>query len=274
MQISLIVATYGRSRELESLLESFVQQNCDLSIFEVIIVDQNDLINLDLIVAKYTDELNIVHYKTTVKGLSKSKNKGIELAKGSIVTFPDDDSTFYPDTISNALNYLHLNPDVDVVYGRIFDRETNQGVMRNWSAEEKELSLMNFSLNYSAITCFSRLKILFDVNYGVGSKISSGEELDYIIRAINDKNIVKYTPVIEVWHPELNVKSMSLEKVYNYGYGYGAIMRKNCNLVIFLIFMLSLGYQVMRLILNVFSKNSANYIQTIKGRVQGFLKLQ
>ncbi|ETZ24513.1 glycosyltransferase family 2 protein [Pedobacter sp. V48] len=273
IEISLIVSTYGRYHELDLLLESFSQQDVSPDIFEVIIIDQNDELNLQPLILKYNELININHCKVSVKGLSKAKNKGVDLAKGRILTFPDDDCKFYPNTISAALGYLAANPSVDVAYGKVFDRVTGLNVMRNWSNDENKLSLLNFSLNYSAITCFTRLKIKFDENYGVGSPIASGEELDYVIRAIESGFQVVYTPIIEVWHPELNVMSMTSKKAYNYAYGYGAIMRKNLNLPIFFIFGISLCYQGIRFLLSIFSKDSSKYLMAIKGRIYGFLKI-
>ena len=51
MLISLIIPTYGRTTELSELLESLTNQSYKK--FEVLIVDQNDIINLDSIIANY-----------------------------------------------------------------------------------------------------------------------------------------------------------------------------------------------------------------------------
>ncbi|MCD0473668.1 glycosyltransferase family 2 protein [Flavobacterium sp. EDS] len=274
LKISLIISTYGRYNEVKLLLDSLVVQDCNLEDFEVIIIDQNDVIDLYTLVAKFEHMLNIVHYKTDVKGLSKAKNKGIDLAKGSIITFPDDDCTFYPDTISRALNFFEINPKVDVVYGSVVERSTNTNVMRNWPKEQKKLNLFNFSMRYSAITCFTKIKIKFNENYGVGAKISSGEELDYVIRAIKKYNVM-YSPVVQVWHPKLDVLSMDNKKIYNYAYGYAAIMRKNCNGILFGVFMSSLIYQFARFFFSITSANdSKKYLLAIKGRLDGFLLLK
>lgn len=274
IKISLIISTYGRFKEVEDLLESLVNQDCDFKLFEIIIVDQNDVINLDSLISKYANKFNLTHFKADFKGLSKAKNKGIDLAKGDIITFPDDDCTFYPDTISNVLKFFELNSNIDVVYGAVFERSTNTNVMRNWPKKQKKLNLFNFSVRYSAITCFTKIKIKFNENYGVGSKISSGEELDYVIRAIKKYNVA-YSPIIQVWHPKLDVLSMNNQKVYNYAYGYAAIMRKNCNVIIGSVFIASLSFQFVRYILNFLSIDQRiKYSLAIKGRIHGFLLLK
>ncbi|PAM94249.1 hypothetical protein B4N84_14370 [Flavobacterium sp. IR1] len=274
IKISLIVSTYGRYKEVELFLESLLEQNCNFELFEVIIVDQNDELDLVPLVNSFKDKFNLIHVKADFKGLSKAKNIGIDLAKGSIITFPDDDCTFYPDTISNALNFFDKNRDVDVVYGSVFERSTNTNVMRNWPREQKKLNLFNFSMRYSAITCFTRIKLKFNENYGVGAKISSGEELDYVIRAIKDYKVV-YSPTIQVWHPKLDVLSMSNQKIYNYAYGYAAIMRKNCNIILAIIFSTSFMYQCVRYFINILAPiQRKKYFLAIKGRFDGFLLLK
>ncbi|WP_333866582.1 glycosyltransferase family 2 protein [Sphingobacterium sp.] len=273
LQISLVISTYGRYKEVELLLESLVAQDCKTTIFEVIIVDQNDKIDLSPLVAAFEDKLQIVHYKTAEKGLSKAKNKGIELARSTLITFPDDDCTFYPDTITSALTFFEKNPHVDVMYGSVYDRKTRKGIMRNWSESELRLNLFNFSLNYSAISCFTKIPLKFNENYGVGSKISCGEELDYAIRAINQDNVVVYSPDTQVWHPELNVTTMDTKKVFSYAYGYGAIMRKNLNLTLLIIFLSSMAYQILRFFLHFFTRNRTKFLNAINGRFRGFFGL-
>ena len=275
LNVSLVVATYGRYDELELLFESFVNQDCNLDIFEVIVIDQNDTIDLDPIVNKYCDKINVVHYKTSVKGLSKAKNKGIDLAKGSIITFSDDDCTFYPDTISRALTYFEENKNVDIVYGRLYDRKNDKCIMRVWSNKDLELNKFNFHLNYSAVTCFTKIKSLrFNERFGVGSVIGLGEELDYVMQSLNLGYNVYYSPKIDIWHPELNVSVMSNEKVYKYAYGYGAVFRKNMDKNFAVIFAMSISYQLARFFLSTIKfdfKNVYKMYLGFKGRIFGFL---
>ncbi len=276
--VTVVISTYGRYNEIDLLLDSLATQSCKNTDFEVIIIDQNDKIDLKPLVAKFANKFTLIHYQTPVKGLSKAKNKGIELAKGSIITFSDDDCTFYDDTISSAIQYFEANPTVDVVYGRLFDKATNKNVMRPWSNKEMTLNKSNFHLNYSAVTCFTKLKsVYFDENFGVGAKIGLGEELDYVMQILNQQYQVKYTPSINIWHPELNIDVMPNEKVYKYAFGYGAVFRKNLNFKFIQIFIMSIGYQFLRLFFNLVKldfKNAHKMILGIKGRIYGFLSFK
>jgi glycosyltransferase involved in cell wall biosynthesis len=278
IEISLIVATYGRDKELDDFLKSIAAQTYDLSKLEVIIVDQNDVIDLRALAAKYQPLYAINHVRSAEKGLSVSKNRGIKEARGAIVTFPDDDCCFYPDTVANALLYFQQHPEADVLYGRVYDRNAGKNIMRNWLNYDKKLNLANFHLNYSAITCFSKKKeLLFDTRFGVGAFYGSGEELDYIITAIKKKYTVVYTHTIDVWHPPLEVLSMNDDKVYRYAKGYAAVLKKHACTELVILLMSSTAMQVLQLFKATLSGNRAGMRKRrlgIAGRVKGFFEFK
>lgn len=273
-RISLIIPTYGRYHELAELLLSLEKQDCNKNDFEVIIVDQNDVIDLAPIVNRYLDKLAIIHLKTLEKGIAKAKNTGLEIATASIVAFPDDDCTYYPDTISTALNYMDVHQHADVVYGRLFDRAANINIMRNWPNKVKTVNVFNFHYTYSPVTVFIRRNnIRFDVNFGVGSAYGVGEELDYLLQTFKRKLVSLYTPTIDIWHPRLDPNIMNPEKVYYYAKGYGAICRKHFSAVILLTFLMSNTYQIMQIMksLLLFDKLLAyKRWLALKGRIVGF----
>lgn len=272
MLISLIIPTYGRTTELAELLESLKFQT--YKDFEVLILDQNDNINIDSIIQIYMNSLNITHIKSLRKGIALNKNLGIKNSKGSLITFPDDDCKYYPDTLQNAYDYSQKHANVEMFYGRIYDIEQKINIIRNWANSEIKLNKINFHNNFSAISCFSRNKnIVFDETFGVGSKYGCGEEFDYIMQALNLGMKVIYTPEISMWHPKLNVNVMSGEKVYYYAKGYGAVFRKNLNLAYGFLFMSSLSYQIVQMVFSLFkmdlntcSKRSIAF----RGRIVGF----
>jgi glycosyltransferase involved in cell wall biosynthesis len=275
MDISLIVPTYGRYKEVEMFLYSISQQTYPLQKVEVIIVDQNDAIDLTPIINKYAALLNIVYKKINVKSSANAKNIGIQMSKAPLITFPDDDCTFYKDTVESAISFFQKESSVDIAYGRIYDRKANANIMRNWANKDIELNMYNFHLNYSAITCFSKRKdIFYDSRFGTGAPYFSGDELDYVITAIGKKYKVVYTNSIDIWHPQLNLSVMPLQKVYNYAIGYGAVCKKNAKFPITYLFGKSVVNQILQVIKNslLFKKEQRiKHYAALKGRVTGFL---
>ena len=272
MLISLIIPTYGRTSELAELLESLKCQA--YKNFEVLIVDQNDSINIDNIIRNYHASLNIKHIKSSRKGIAVNKNIGIKHSSGTLITFPDDDCKYYPETLQSAFNYSQKNKTVDLFYGRVYDTEQKINIMRNWAYSDIKLGKFNFHNNYSAITCFSRnKKLVFDENFGVGSKYGCGEEFDYIMQALNLGMNVRYTPEISMWHPKLDINVMNDEKVFYYAKGYGAVFRKNLNFVYGFLFFSSLCYQLAQMTISLFKTDLNTFRKrriAFKGRIVGF----
>ncbi|WP_426668518.1 glycosyltransferase family A protein [Mucilaginibacter sp. McL0603] len=276
--ISLIIPTYGRDNEVKELLSSLEKQTCDKNDFEIIIVDQNDKINLSPIVTSFSGSLNIIHHKSSDKGIAKAKNKGIKLAKAPIITFPDDDCMYYPDTIANALNYLNDHPQIDILYGRLYDRKTQKNIMRNWPQRNKEVNIFNFHYTYSAVTAFIRRNnIMFDINFGVGSSYGIGEELDYLLQTFERKLTSFYTPSVDIWHPELNPAIMSTEKVYYYAKGFGAICRKHISFIMLYTFCMSNAFQILQIVKYIIVFNRMLAYKRwlgLKGRIVGFISFK
>lgn len=276
--VSIIIPTYGREKELYAFLDSIIKQTYDLHLVELLIVDQNDVIDLSDGLNFFISKLNIKHIKTDIKGISHAKNIGMAAAVNEIFTFADDDSLYYPDTLEKANMCFENRPDVDVFYGKVFDRTTNKNVIRNWKSEALKINKFNYHLNYIAIACFTRIKsINFDERFGVGTNYGVGEELDYLLRSLDENYNVWYTPDIEVWHPELNVFVMSKKKVFYYARGYGAICRKHNSFTMFWNLFVSSSYQVVMLLLLTvsfrFESASRRYL-ALSGRVKGYLEFR
>ena len=276
-KISLIISTYGRLEEVEELLNSLSLQELDSSYFEVLIIDQNDKIILEEIVKKYESLLVLRHIKVNFKGLAKAKNCGLNLVRGEIVSFPDDDCTYYPDTLTKVLDFFSTGKS-NVVYGRLYDRNRNKNIMRKWPKEEILVNYYNYHYSYSAVTIFTRnKKRTFNENFGVGTKYGVGEELDYLFRSLKEGEAGIYTPSIEIWHPELNPNLMSDEKAFSYAYGYGAVVRKHITFKVFIHFLASCTYQIVGVIKGCISFNT-NQIKkrwfAFKGRLLGFIKFK
>lgn len=227
---SLIVATINRSREIEDLLKSVRSQTFDSSKIEIIIVDQNNDQRLNEIVAAFPD-LQITHLRSSLPGLSRSRNIGIRAAKGHVICFPDDDCTLYEDTLSAVQNEL-IGEDRDFVIGRITDRSTGKDIIRNWPSQPKKTGRHNFYFLSSSITLFVKRSVAphFNESLGAGSAYGSCEDAEYIYRLLLQRRRGLYTPYIAVWHPTPNFSAIPLEKVSSYARGFGYFVSTNPDL--------------------------------------------
>jgi glycosyltransferase involved in cell wall biosynthesis len=242
-EFSLIVATLDRVVELECLLASLLTQDIGVEKFEVIIVDQNKKGVLDNIINNYKDNLNLVHVVSDVKGGSINRNIGLHHAKGNIVTFPDDDCYYYPDTLSKVLLTFTQHPSFSSLLGQIYDRTEKKKLIRNWSETYEIVNQQNFFMKYSMITIFTKTKSLeFDELLGSGKYFGAYEDADYILRLLKESGEIFYTPEVHIWHPQLAHYVMDSNKVIAYGHGFGAFCKKNLSVSIAFLFFKVLGY--------------------------------
>lgn len=257
MKFSLIMATYSRKDEIALFLESLLsQEKIDLNELELIIVDQNDKISLDDLCQKYMGKLNIIHIKSDKKGLSLNRNIGLKLARGEYIAFPDDDCTYYPGTLNRVQQYFEIHKNIDVVLGRIIDKQKNQNIIRNWKDTSYSVNKSNFFFSYSSITIFARKNdILFDEDLGVGCFFGSYEDADYVWQMLDKNMHLEYTPEIEVWHPEPKEQEINYQKVYSYGLGFGALIYKHISFDAIWLFIQAQGYHFIKFCLNLLKGN-------------------
>jgi glycosyltransferase involved in cell wall biosynthesis len=222
-----------------------MQQTINPNRFEVIIVDQNDSIDLTPIISRYSRNLSLRHIRSNIKGLSLNRNVGLDLAEGEIVAFPDDDCTYYPDTLDKVLHCFRDNPDISLFMGAVYDRSTNTRVIRSWPSDPRFVTKWNCFLLTSSVSLFSRsVDLRFDEQLGAGAKFGSNEDSDYVLRALTSGGRVRYDPSIEVWHPAQPIVLTSADKVCAYGLGFGALVAKHFSVPLAVLFLNSCSYHL------------------------------
>lgn len=199
--ISLILATVGRTDELDRMFASLAAQT--MQAFEVVVVDQNadDRLQVHLARARSLG-IDVRHLKQTPPNLAAARNAGIEAARGEWIGFPDDDCWYD----SNVL---------EIVFNRFNQDDKPSGVVVRW-AEETGQPLVPARLSWkrscmfrdapvSSITLFCNralcLKIGgFDSRFGVGQWFGAGEETDFVLRALHTGALFTYEPLAQVHH--------------------------------------------------------------------------
>ncbi|MGH1357695.1 MAG: glycosyltransferase family 2 protein [Burkholderiaceae bacterium] len=198
--LSLILATYGRSEELTTVLDSLVKQSEQG--FEIIVVDQNPDDRL-VPVLKAFASLNIRHLRQPTPNLSQARNRGLSEATGEWVAFPDDDCWYEPDCLSRVRSAMTAEPALD-------------GIVARWVEVAPELEQAGYRLNRSdwrnfrggdasSITLFLRRTAVaaldgFDPRIGVGQYFGAGEETDLVLRLLDRNSELAFLPDARVHH--------------------------------------------------------------------------
>lgn len=229
---SLIVCTIDRFDQLERLFRSLAgQQHRD---FEVVVVDQNADDRLRALIGSFSSSFPIRHIRSP-KGLSRARNNGMAVAEGEYLCFPDDDCWYEADTLAKAEALFAAHPDLAIVTGRTLDAE---GIPSVSPTGEMRLALTRWNYlkcgNSNGI--FVRRAALsdiggFDEDLGVGSEspFQSGEEADFLLRALATGKGAMFFPELIVHHDQVTSEygPRQVERARKYGRGFGALMRKH-----------------------------------------------
>jgi glycosyltransferase involved in cell wall biosynthesis len=89
---SIVIATYNRAHMISRAIESVINQ--EYEDWELIVVDDGSEDDTSAVVLKYKDARIQYHFQEN-RGRSAARNAGVELSKGKMLCFLDDDDWYY-----------------------------------------------------------------------------------------------------------------------------------------------------------------------------------
>jgi len=113
--VSVVMPVYNRQEYVADAIESILSQT--FTDFEFIIVDDGSTDHsLDIIESfvKKDNRIRVVKNNNNI-GVAKTRNIGIELAKGKYIAFMDSDDVSHPDRFQRQVSYLENNPEIFVL---------------------------------------------------------------------------------------------------------------------------------------------------------------
>ncbi len=231
MKVSLILGTKARVKEVDRLLRSLADQGYDD--FELIVVDQNEDDRLKSILLGSKIFSHIIHLRSE-PGISRARNIGLGSAIGDIITFPDDDCWYPEGLLAWVLSEFQNHPSVDGLTGRSEDGR-GQASGGSFKRRQGRVDVRNVWKQGISYTIFLRSSVCvavgaFDEELGVGAStpFGSGEETDYLIRAIKLGFNIQYLPELIVSHPNPILYDRNhCSKAFRYGVGMGRVLSKH-----------------------------------------------
>ena len=113
--VSVIVPVYNGAKFLSEAVASIRQQNYHP--LEIIIVDDGSTDETAELVTGLGKDIRYAYQRNS--GPAAARNKGLEMARGEIITFLDVDDLWPPDKLRIQVARLVNDPNLDVVLGRI-----------------------------------------------------------------------------------------------------------------------------------------------------------
>jgi len=111
-KVSILMCVYNGKEYIRESIESIICQT--FNDFEFLTINDGSTDNTEEIILKYSDNdkrINLIN-NTTNLGISKSLNRGLEIAQGEYIIRMDADDISLPDRIKKQIEFMDKNPDI------------------------------------------------------------------------------------------------------------------------------------------------------------------
>jgi len=225
----LVLATVDRVEQLDRFLESLDRQSHRR--FRVVLVDQNDDERLEPVLERHPGLA--VDRLRSPRGLSRARNLALGDLTADLVAFPDDDCVYGDDLLQRVAVRFEERPELDGLTGRAVHLDGTPAP--SWKADRAVLGRDNLWNRAISFTVFLRRDVVtrvgpFDEQLGLGSSTPwhSGEEIDYLVRAVSAGARIEYDPDLTVAHEEKEPSPAALRALGRRdGASVGYILRKH-----------------------------------------------
>lgn len=200
---SVVIPTYNRKETLKRTMEAVLNQSYPKDKYEIIIVDDGSSDGTKELIEELSQKAgNIKYLKQSNKGPASARNRGIEIAKGKIILFTDDDCIPEEQWIKKHASW-HLKDDKIIGVGGLLIsyRKTLWDTM-DWYRYKRLYIDKKIEYNPLLIgtnNCSYNRNILVQlIGFDEKFPIAGGEDADLSTRAnkygktINDPSIIVY----------------------------------------------------------------------------------
>lgn len=210
--VSVVICSYNREKFLPGALNSLINQTVDKNKYEVIIVNNNSTDNTEKISKQFINEnkeLNVSYSVEKNQGLSYARNRGIEEAKGEIISFIDDDAIARDDYVENLINTFDQYPEYGALGGKVIPIFSNkkepvwmsqyiQGVVSKVDYGEKTKT---FNKKYPTGCNMAFRKELFEKYGGFNTDLVYRGDDKYVFYKLKKNKVrILYAPKVFVNH--------------------------------------------------------------------------
>lgn len=224
-RFSLVVATLGRTEELQKLIDSVVNQG--RTDIEIILVDQNDDDRVIPLASAIPAGIPVAHLRTTEKNVSRARNLGLDAARGEIVAFPDDDCWYPAGLLKHVDTWFNVHKQYAVFsVGAVDDEGLSSG--NRWIQDACDITPLNclrttFCSSLFVAAVERSRAVRFD------EKLNRGEETDFILRLLATGLKGRFEREFYVHHPRRDMLSgtVTAERAESYGAGMGRLVRRH-----------------------------------------------
>ena len=141
IKVSVIIPVYNSEKYIKKCLESILSQT--YKNYEIIVVNDGSTDNTKMILEEYANNYSdkIIHIEQANKGVAKTRNEAMQIAKGEYIAFIDNDDYIEEDYLEKFVKEAEKGK-YDVVIGG-YQRPNEKGkIVKRLELKEEEWSKM------------------------------------------------------------------------------------------------------------------------------------
>lgn len=176
--VSVVMPTYNRLSLLPRAIDSILDQTYDK--FEFIIVDDGSTdgsANLLQSYAQVDPRIRILTNEKN-KGISYSRNRGTDAAKGKYVAIMDSDDYSLPTRLEKHVEYLEKHDDVMALNALYLEMGKEKNGLNNWVPPHR-FEIIFHLRNYYTNISFFRTSFVRENNIRYDETLMSSEDYDF-----------------------------------------------------------------------------------------------
>ena len=284
LSVSVVVPTRNRPTHAAACARSILAID---GFLDLVFVDQSDDQATRHALAEISDaRLSCV--RTETRGVTLGRNLGMELTRGDVVAFTDDDCRVRADWVRRIIDLFGADPEVAVVCGRVVVPEEIRHLgyaegfeprIREWRGRYPPFgSDWGITANFSIRRSVLKQVGTFDPTLGAGAPLRSGGEPDFLFRVLRGGFKVVNACEVVVDHYGIRKPGEEFRKlIMGYAFGTAAAMFKHVRLgdpagtVVYFRFLWSAVGVVIRNVLSGKRPTGANYVRAfLSGTLASF----
>ena len=225
VRVSVVVPTRNRPAHADACASAILASN---GFVDLIVVDQSDDQATEEAMARI-DDPRLRYVRTETRGVTRGRNLGMDLSRGDIVAFTDDDCRVKADWIERLVAVFAADASVAVVCGRVQVPPEVQQLgwaesfhprTREWQGRYPPMGQWGITANLSLRRSVLERVGPFDPMLGAGALLRSGGEPDFLFRVLRAGFKVVNAEEVLVDHLGVRQPGAEAQKLIK-GYGIG-----------------------------------------------------
>lgn len=218
IRFTIVIPTYNREQFILATLESVFKQKYQN--YEIIVVDNCSTDNTEAVLKPLVQagKINFIKHDRNYER-AKSRNTGMEHAKGDFLTFLDSDDFMYPDCLQDAADFVARNPQTKFFHNYYELVDENRKPIRQYpfpdlTDQRKAIANGNF---LSCIGNFIHRDIYRRFRFETFPELTGVEDWEFWMQVVADHKldrIEKINCAIQ-HHPNRTVNTGSVDKLKN-----------------------------------------------------------